>query len=90
MSQLPWVLYTDQSLEQGRFLGKLEWVSMYPSRNGCLCILYVSELEWVSMYPRTMYPNVPARSFEILGFQQPTHPGNVDRQFWVGNKTTAP
>ncbi|MFT6950994.1 MAG: hypothetical protein ACJAUL_002134, partial [Paraglaciecola sp.] len=43
-----------------------------------------------SMYPRTMYPNVPARSFEILGFQQPTHPGNVDRQFWVGNKTTAP
>lgn len=33
MSQLPWVLYTDQSLEQGRFLGKLEWVSMYP-----LCI----------------------------------------------------
>ena len=75
----------------GRFLGKLEWVSMYPSRNGCLCIragmgVYVS----ASMYPRTMYPNVPARSFEILGFQQPTHPGNVDRQFWVGNKTTAP
>ncbi|MFQ3218803.1 MAG: hypothetical protein ACI96W_001160 [Paraglaciecola sp.] len=56
MSQLPWVLYTDQSLEQGRFLGKLEWVSMYPgmgvyvSGNGCLCIR-LGKLEWVSMYP---------------------------------------
>jgi hypothetical protein len=47
MSQLPWVLYTDQSLEQGRFLGKLKWVSMYPEMG-----VYVSALEWVSMYPR--------------------------------------
>ena len=50
MSQLPWVLYTDQSLEQGRFLGKLEWVSLYLG-NGCLCILlYLAE--WVSLYLR--------------------------------------
>ena len=30
MSQLPWVLYTDLSLEPGLLLGKLQWVSIHP------------------------------------------------------------
>jgi hypothetical protein len=51
MSQLPWFLYTNLSLEQGRFLGKLEWVSMYGNANLSLEQgRFLGKLEWVSMY----------------------------------------